>query len=160
MKFKNIISTLLICGTLASLTSCARQISSDMYAAPCVGEASVTYAGVIRNVREVCVDGSDQLEGNQMGLFGGGAAGGIAGSAIGRGGLLPTAAGAVVGAVGGAMIEKKLKRQAGLEYIVQLENGGLMTVVQGADQVFAPGQLVYVVVGQSGRSRITPQVAF
>ena len=156
MDFKKI-SQLILLVTALTLTSCARQISSDMYAAPCVGEASVTYAGVIRNVRDVCVDGADELGNNQAGLFGGGAAGGIAGNAIGRGGLLPTAAGALIGAVGGTMIEKKLKRQAGLEYVVALDNGGLMTVVQGADQVFMPGQPVYVIVSQSGRSRITLQ---
>lgn len=141
---------------LSCLTSCARNISSDNYVARNVGEVSTTYAGVIRSVREVCVDESDQVGGNQAGIVGGGAAGGLVGNALG-GGLLPTAAGAIVGAVGGSFIEKKLKQQSALEYVVQLENGGLMTVVQGLDNAFCIGQPVYVIVSQCGRSRVVSQ---
>lgn len=138
-------------------SSCARQISSDVYASRQIGEVSVTYPGVIRNIREVCVQHGDQLEDNGLGIAGGGVAGGMLGSAIGRGNLAPTVAGAIAGAVAGSLIEKKVKEQYAFEYIVQLENGGLMTVVQGQDGLFGIGQPVYVIVSQTGRSRITPQ---
>lgn len=138
-------------------TSCARQISSDVYAARQVGEVSMTYAGYIKNVRQVMVEHGEQLQDNGLGIAGGGIAGGVVGSAVGKGNFLPTAAGAIAGAVAGSFVEKKLKQQTALEYIVEMDNGGLMTVVQGQDQVFNIGQPVYVVVSQGGRSRITPQ---
>lgn len=139
------------------LTSCAREIDSDVYAAGHVGEVSTTYAGVIKNVRQVTVQHGEQLEDNGLGIVGGGVAGGVIGSAVGKGNFAPTAAGAIVGAVAGSFAEKKLKQQTALEYIVELENGSLMTVVQGMDQPLSIGQPVYVMVSQGGRSRITPQ---
>lgn len=138
-------------------TSCARQISSDVYASRQVGEVSTTYAGTIKSVRQVMVQNGEQLEDNGLGIAGGGIAGGVIGNAVGRGNFAPTAAGAIVGAVAGSFLEKKLKEQNALEYIVQLDNGALMTVVQGEDQVFNIGQPVYVLVSPWGRSRITPQ---
>lgn len=139
------------------LTSCARQISSDVYASRQVGEVSTTYAGTIKSVRQVMVQNGEQLEDNGLGIAGGGIAGGVIGSAVGRGNFAPTAAGAIAGAVAGSFLEKKLKEQNALEYIVELDNGGLMTVVQGQDQVFNIGQPVYVLVSPMGRSRITLQ---
>lgn len=142
---------------VCSLTSCARQISSDVYSGRQVGEASFTYTGSIRNIREVCVDSSDGLENNEVGVIGGGVAGGVLGNAISRGHFLPTAAGAIAGAVAGSLVESKIKQQMAFEYIVELDAGRLMTVVQGKDDCFCIGQPVYVIVSQSGRSRITPQ---
>lgn len=139
------------------VSSCARQISSDVYVSRQVGEVSVTYAGRIKNIREVCIEQGEQLEENGLGIAGGGLTGGIIGNALGRGKFAPTAVGAIAGAVAGSLIEKKVKQQLAFEYIVELENGGLMTVVQGQDQLFGIGQPVYVIVSQTGRSRITPQ---
>jgi len=156
MKLHSLLKVLLINGTLLTFTSCAREISSDVYVANRVGEVSTTYTGIIRNVRQVCVDASESLGDNQTGIIGGAATGGLIGNAFG-GNLLPTAVGAVAGAVGGSMIEKKLKQQSALEYIVEIENGGLMTIVQGCDNFISIGQPVYVIVSQSGRSRIISQ---
>ena len=139
------------------LTSCARQIDSDVYASRQVGEVSTTYVGVIRSVREVCVEECECLEDNGLGIAGGGLAGGVIGNALGKGNFAPTAAGAIVGAVAGSLIEKKAKQQMALEYVVELYHGGLITVVQGQNQVFNIGQPVYVLVSPYGRSRITPQ---
>ncbi len=138
-------------------TSCARQISSDVYAARQVGEVSTTLAGYVKNVREVCMQQGEQLEDNGLGIAGGGVAGGVIGSSVGRGNFVPTAAGAIVGAVAGSFIEKKLKQQSAFEYVVELDTGGLITVVQGQDELFNIGQPVYVIVSQSGRSRLIPQ---
>lgn len=150
-------NSILLTVSILILSSCARQISSDMYVARQVGEASITYIGVIRNVREVCVEQGDQLEDNGLGISGGGIAGGVLGSTIGKGHVIPTVAGAIAGAVTGSLIEKKIKQQIALEYIVELNHGGLMTVIQGRDQLFNIGQPVYVIVSQTGRSRIIPQ---
>lgn len=148
---------LLLAGAALLLSSCARQIESDVYSSYQVGEVSVTYAGVVRSMREVCVENGEQLEDNGLGIAGGGVAGGVLGNALGRGNLLPTAAGAIAGAVTGSLLEKKLKQQMAFEYVVELENGNLMTVVQGRDQIFGIGQPVYVMISPFGRSRLTPQ---
>ena len=148
-------SLLLTVGAML-LPSCAKQISSDVYTSRQVGEVSVTYAGIIKNIREVCIEQNSQLEDNGLGIAGGGVAGGILGSTFGKGRFIPTAAGALAGAVSGSFIEKKLKQQSAFEYIVELDNGGLMTIVQGQDQIFNVGQPVYIIVSQTGRSRITP----
>lgn len=155
--FSAAINVLLLTMSTMLITSCARQISSDVYASRQVGEVSTTYAGIVKNVREVTVEQGDQLENNGLGIAGGGIAGGVIGSAVGRGNFAPTAAGAIVGAVAGSLVEKKLKQQQALEYIVELDQGGLLTVVQGMDQAFVIGQPVYVLVSPQGRSRITPQ---
>ena len=148
--------SILIIGIIL-FSSCAREIASDVYDARQVGEVSTTYAGYVRNVREVIMENGEQLENNGLGVLGGGFAGGVIGSSVGRGHFAPTAIGAVAGAVTGALFEKKLKQQSALEFIVALDNGGLITVTQGHDQMFDIGQPVYVIVSQSGRSRIVPQ---
>lgn len=139
------------------LASCARNIDSDVYASRQVGEVSTTYPGIIRNARAVCVEQGGQLEENGLGIAGGGVAGGVLGNAIGRGRFAPTAAGVIAGAVAGSLVEKKLKQQMAFEYVVELYNGSLMTIVQGRDQMFNIGQPVYVMISPFGRSRIAPQ---
>jgi len=148
---------LLIAVSSASLTSCATQISPDTYATRQVGEVSTTLAGVIQNVRQVYVQEKDRLQDNEMGVIGGGATGGILGGVLGRGHLLPVAAGVVAGAVTGSLIENKAKKQVAYEYVVQLQTGELVTIVQGPPSVLAIGQPVYVIMSPNGRSRITPQ---
>lgn len=151
---KNII---LLASAALLLSSCARKIESDIYSSNQVGEVSVTYAGVIKSVREVFVENGGQLENNGLGIAGGGVAGGVLGNALGRGNFVPTAAGAIAGVVTGSFIEKKLKQQFAFEYVIELENGNLMTVVQGQDQLLSIGQPVYVMVSPFGRSRLISQ---
>lgn len=156
-KCSRIVSCVLITAAAMLLSSCAKEISSGVYSSRQVGEASVTLPGVVVSVREVCVEGSDRLQDNELGIIGGGVVGGVIGSNIGKGNgrILPTAVGAIAGAIGGSMIEKKLNQQAGFEYVVQLDDGRLMTIVQGNDMLFQMGQPVYVILGYQGRSRIT-----
>lgn len=138
------------------LTSCARNISSDDYVASTVGEVSTTWPGIVQNVREVFISSHDELDQNNKGLLAGGIGGGLLGSSIGKGkgNLITTAAGAISGAVGGAILEKNLKQQKAFEYVVSREDGSLMTVVQGKNILFNPGQPVYIIVSQMGRSRL------
>lgn len=149
------ISSLLGMACLFSLlfSSCAKNISSDNYASYTVGEVSRTLCGTIQNMREVCVSSSDELGKNSSGMLAGGVGGGVLGSAIG-GGLLSTAIGTGVGAIGGALVEKNSKQQSAVEYVILMDDGSLMTVVQGKDVIFNPGQPVYVIISQLGRSRI------
>ncbi|MGL4371644.1 MAG: hypothetical protein ACRCTK_03210 [Alphaproteobacteria bacterium] len=138
------------------LSGCARDISSNTYKASHVGEASFTYQGVVANVREVQVEEGERLEENAAGVGIGALAGGAAGYQFGggRGQIATTAAGAILGGVAGAYAEKALKSQKGLEYVVRLDNGQIMTIVQGLDPRLNPGQRVLVLVSNAGRSRV------
>lgn len=150
-------------GTLSSLfaaialfTGCAREISSNVYSADHVGEASKTFSGVVISARQITVQEKERLEENGLGIVGGGLAGAYAGSHVGKGegNMLATVGGAIAGATAGAFAEKALKTQQAMEYIVKLDNGEAMTVVQGMQPSFGTGQNVYVMIGQSGRSRL------
>jgi outer membrane lipoprotein SlyB len=153
---KNMSKAMAVMAAIGLFTSCAREISGDVYNASHVGEASTTHSGVIVHARNVTVEGSENLQDNGLGIIGGGAAGALAGSQFGKGdgNTLATIGGAIAGATAGAFAEKALKKQQGTEYIVQLDNGQTMTVVQGPNPAFSVGQSVYVVIGHKGRSRV------
>ncbi len=154
-------SALFMIPALFLLGACAKQISPNTYTNQHVGEASETFAGTIASVRQVMVQGSDELRDNNTGVLAGGVLGGIGGSTLGKGkgNYAMTALGAVAGAAAGAYAEQELSKQNALEYIVQLDNGQLLTVVQGLEPSFTPGQRVFVIKGQRGRSRIIPNYA-
>ncbi len=141
---------------LLTLSGCAREISSNVYKASHVGEASFTYQGIIASARVVKIDEGEYLEQNSTGIALGAVGGGVAGHQIGhgKGNIAATAAGALLGGVAGAYAEKALKSQEAMEYAVQLTNGSMMTIVQGKDLAFPAGQRVLVMVSQDGRSRV------
>ncbi len=142
---------------LSSLTACTPNISPDLYATTETGQASHTEGGVVVNARPVAVTGS--ADGNNWGALGGGAAGAVAGSAIGGGArmnILGGIAGAVGGAILGNAIQNSATTQQGMEYIVKLDNGNLVTVTQSVRPIFNECQKVYVIFGQ--QVRIIPEI--
>jgi outer membrane lipoprotein SlyB len=141
--------------TALLLNGCARNISPHAYSDTTVGEATRTFRGTIVSVRTVQV-GPEQLENNLVGAGIGGVAGGLLGNQLGKGkgNIATTAGGAILGALAGSYAEKELKTQDAFEYVVELQNGEMRTVVQGMDVRFNPGQRVLLMVAQRGRSRI------
>lgn len=141
---------------LLSLSGCAREISSNTYKAGHIGEASFTYQGVVASARQVRVEEGEYLEQNGTGIALGAIAGGAGGSAIGNGSgqVAATVAGAVLGGLAGAYAEKGLKGQNAMEYAVRLNNGSMMTIVQGLDSPLQAGQNVLIMVSHDGRSRV------
>ena len=153
-----VLSIVSLCGLAVSMTTgCARQISSNVYSASSVGEVSTTHPGVVISARQVTVEDQEYLQDNTLGLVGGGVAGALAGSQVGkgRGNTLATIGGGVIGATAGSFAEKALKTQEAMEYIVALENGESRTVVQGMDPSLVVGQKVWLIVSHQGRSRVT-----
>jgi outer membrane lipoprotein SlyB len=73
--------------------------------------------------------------------------GGVLGSQIGqgKGSVLAALAGAAAGGVAGHMIGQKITDQEGMEYQIQLERGGIVTMRQGADPILRVGQRVMVI---------------
>jgi outer membrane lipoprotein SlyB len=159
MKVLNIKIIAVVAATLF-LSACATDISSNSYSDQHVGEAAHSYYATVAKVRKVKV-GPDELGKSKTGAVVGGVGGALVGSTMGSGTgkLLMTAGGVVAGAVGGAYAERAMKTQTGLEITVQMKNGELLTVVQGADVQFSKGEKVLVIVYKKGRSKIVKETA-
>jgi outer membrane lipoprotein SlyB len=126
------------------LAGCATK-GQNRYAANEVGRASIVEFGTIINTRPVDIRGQNTGAGAAVG----GAAGGLAMSNVGRGSGNAAAilGGVVAGAIAGAVVEQSMQDRVGLEYVITLQNGKTITIVQDqapGDQVFAPGDRVMV----------------
>lgn len=109
--------------------------------------------GMVENVRNV------RLEGTQSGAgaVAGGAVGGIAGSSVGggKGQAIGAVLGAVAGGVAGAAAEEALTRKPGLEITVRLDSGRTIAVVQeDTGERFAVGDRVRI-LESGGQARVT-----
>lgn len=134
---------------LAVLAGCKSNISPNSYSVGSVGQVNRTVAATVISVREVDVAGTTGLGGGA-----GSALGAVGGSSIGstgRDNLAGAIGGAVIGGLAGAAIEGNASKQKGMEYVVETENGNLMTIVQGSDTVFITGQKVLVLYGSPSR---------
>ncbi len=133
----------------ANLTGCAPKIGGNDYSVAGSGEISDTKRGVIIGKRVVNINAQDPENQNNpnTGALAGGLAGGVAGSNIGNGNGAVAAAvgGAIIGAFAGHFAEQKLTEQQGFEYQVELENGQILTLAQGADLDMPVGQRVLVI---------------
>jgi outer membrane lipoprotein SlyB len=140
------------------LAGCARTIDSGTVEGSTVGEVNEAFFGTVQNVRAVQVQEGDRLQQNTTGAIVGGLAGAGVGALFGGGWgrVLATGAGAIVGAGAGAAAERQLSRQQGLEYTVRLDNGRMLTIVQGPENALQPGQRAIVQIGGSGRARVIP----
>lgn len=152
--------------TLAT-SGCAPRIGANNVSIQGVGEMSETLRGVIIAARPVTISASSQDMDNQPGAGAalGAVGGGVLGSQIGqgKGSVLAALAGAAAGGVAGHMIGQKLTDQEGMEYQIQLDRGGIVTMRQGADPILRVGQRVMVINSSKdvlnrggGNSRVIP----
>ena len=141
---------------IVALTGCASNISPQTYSVGSVGQVNRTVSATVISAREVNVSGTSALGGNA-----GAAAGAVIGSGAGgnnsRGNIVGAIGGAVVGGITGAAIESNATKQKGMEYVVETENGNLMTMVQGIDPIFHLGQKVLVLYGSPSRLIADPR---
>ena len=140
------------------MASCDRQISPGVYEGRSVGTAVETYTGTVQSARLVVVQEDELLQQNTIGGAVGGLTGGMLGAQVGEGWgkAAATAGGALAGAALGALAQRGAQRQNGMEYIVRMDNGQLMTVVQGVQPQIPIGRRVYVEVGSNGTARVLP----
>ncbi|MBY4895585.1 hypothetical protein [Cupriavidus sp. AU9028] len=134
---------------------CAYNVSPDSYSVGAVGQVNRSIAGIIISARQVNIQGASG-PGTAAGVI----AGGAAGSAIGggaRANVIGAVGGALIGGLAAAAIEQGVTQQTGAEYVVQTENGNLMTVVQGASPPLTVGQRVLVLYGQQARLIADPR---
>jgi len=131
------------------LGGCQTDISSDYYRASSVGSVNRAIRGKIVSARQVKV--SDE---SGVGTSAGAATGAIAGASASdnvAGAAVLAIAGAVAGGVAATAAEKSLTRQEAWEYVVEAENGALLTLVQGGNERFSAGQSVVVLYGSPSR---------
>lgn len=115
-------------------------------------QAQSVQRGVITGLQEVTIEGDASLLGAGIG----GAAGGVIGSTLGRGSgrVLATVGGAALGAAAGALGEKFMRTEKAYEFMIQLEDGGTISVVQAIDDTFAVGDRVRVLRSSGNRARV------
>lgn len=142
---------------ILSLAGCASNISPQTYSVGSVGQVNRTISGIVISVREVNVSGTTGVGGTA-----GSAAGAVLGSSAGgsdsRSNIVGAIGGAVIGGLAGSAIEENATKQKAFEYVVETENGNLMTIVQGKGTIFAEGQKVLVLYGSPSRLIADPRV--
>lgn len=143
--------------TILSLAGCASNISPQTYSVGSVGQVNRTISATVISVREVNVAGTAGV-GGAAGTAAGAVLGSSAGGSDSRSNIVGAIGGAVIGGLAGSAIEANATKQKALEYVVETENGNLMTIVQGKDTVFAEGQKVLVLYGSPSRLIADPRV--
>ena len=142
--------------SVLALAGCASSISPQTYSVGSVGQVNRTISATVISVREVNVAGTTGVGGTA-----GSATGAVLGSSVGgndgRSNVVGAIGGAIAGGIAGAAIEANATKQKALEYVVETENGNLMTIVQGNQTVFSEGQKVLVLYGSPSRLIADPR---
>lgn len=150
MKIFHIVVTFFV---LCLLSGCTPEISSDHYLAENLGRVQRVHYGKIVQARTVHVGSHN----NETGSLVGTAAGATAGSAIGgstRANILGAIGGAVLGGIAGNEIGRKTGNQTGMQYIVRLDSGKTVSIVQGINPILHEGQRVMLLTGGRSGDRI------
>ncbi|MES2180490.1 MAG: glycine zipper 2TM domain-containing protein [Pseudomonadota bacterium] len=147
-------ATKLLAAALLSvlLAACASSNSGSVYSRDEARKIQTVKTGVVESVRPVKLEGTK----SPVGTLAGGAVGGIAGSSVGggRGSAIAAVIGAVVGGLAGSAAEEGITRKDGLEITVKLDGGGLVAVVQEADDPFKAGERVRL-LESGGTTRVS-----
>ncbi len=134
------------------LAACASSNSGSVYSRDEARRVQTVKTGVVESVRQVKLEGTK----SPVGTIAGGAIGGIAGSSIGNGNgsTLGAVIGAVVGGLAGSAAEEGITRKDALEITVKLDGGGLVAIVQEADDPFKAGEKVRL-IESGGTTRVS-----
>lgn len=134
------------------LAACASSNSGSVYSRDDARKVQTIKTGVVESVRQVKLEGTK----SPVGTVVGGVVGGIAGSSVGDGRSSTVAAviGAVAGGLAGSALEEVITRKDALEITVKLDGGGLVVVVQEADEDFKAGEKVRL-IESNGTTRVS-----
>lgn len=138
--------------SLSVLAGCATKSSSSaVYRSEDAQREQIVRMATVEAVRKVMI----QRDSKGLGIIGGAAVGGLAGSTIGggRGQDIATVLGAIGGLVAGQAIEEQANQREGLEITVKYDSGDMRVIVQEADVDVRPGDRVQVISG-GGRTRV------
>lgn len=151
-RFKSLFLAVLL---IATVSGCAKPYSPNVYSPGGMQQANKVERAIVQNVREV--DVNDPSLG--LGTAAGAAAGGIAGSQIGKGGGNAAAVlgGVLIGGAIGWLIDQDANATTAYEYILEKNNGDLITLAQKQEQPFAVGDHVFILYGV--QARVIPDTA-
>ncbi len=149
MRFFRLIALAILA---SMLVACASSNSGSTYSRGETRKAQTVRTGVVESVRSVKIEGTK----TPVGTVAGAVVGGVAGSTIGhgKGSTIAAVVGAVAGGLAGSAIEEGVTRKDGLEITVKLDSGGLVAVVQEADEQFHPGEKVRL-LESGGTTRVS-----
>lgn len=138
------------------LAGCAQRQSQNVYKYDEVGKASAVTFGTVVSSREVDITGKNTGTGALVGAVAGAGAGSYVGS--GSGSAWAAGAGLLAGALIGAAAEQAMADRTGVEYVVLLESGVVLTVVQdiGKQEGRLPDGLRVMVQNTGGYQRVLP----
>jgi outer membrane lipoprotein SlyB len=140
--------------TALLLSACASGLGSGDYEREQVRGVQEVQMGVVQDVRDVRIAGTE----SGVGGLAGAVVGGVAGSELGqgKGSIVGSVLGAVAGGVAGNAIEQGTTRQKGIEITIKLDSGRMIAVTQAADpnEHFQVGDRVRILSG-SGVTRVT-----
>lgn len=138
------------------LGGCASNLSPQSYSVGSVGQVNRTVPGSVISARQVDVAGNTGVGGG-AGATAGAVVGSGAGGSNSRGNIVGAIGGAIIGGLAGSAIEANATKQRGMEYVVETDNGNLMTIVQGIEPTFAVGQKVLILYGSPSRLIADPR---
>lgn len=138
------------------LSGCATSLSGDVYSRDEARRTQSVEYGVINEVRPVIIEGTQ----TGAGAAAGGAIGAIAGSGVSSGGRESRIGSVLIGAAGavlGNKAEEAVTQAQGLEMVLTLDSGRVISVVQEVASVdeFTAGQRIRL-LGSGRTSRVTP----
>lgn len=135
---------------LAAVPACAPANTGTTYSAGALGGAASVDYGTIVGSRPVTVAGGQ----SGVGTVGGAVAGGLAGSFIGgdwRTNAIAGVGGAILGGLAGTAVERGVTQGSAIEFIVRMDRGGDIAVVQTNEQGLQAGDRVVVTRGDRVR---------
>jgi len=141
---------------MMALTGCATSLSGDVYSRDEARRTQQVEYGRIDEVRPVIIEGTQTGAGSAAGA----AIGAIAGSGVSSGDRESRIGAVLIGAAGavvGNKAEEALTQAQGLEMILTLDSGRVLSVVQEVASVdeFVPGQRIKL-IGSGKNSRVSP----
>lgn len=141
---------------LSTLAACSTSFDSDTYSDSSAGRAQAVRYGTIVEATAVKIQGETQ---KGAGTLAGAAIGAILGSTIGGGSTanaLGGVGGAVAGGVAGNAAGKAIGTQDGMRYIIKLDDGSAISIVQAPQPNLPIGTRVMILTGSNGHDRILP----
>ena len=148
-KLKLVVAVVVVMGVLGG---CAGSMSGSAYTREQARQVQEVKMGVVESVRQVQIEGTK----SNIGTAAGAVVGGIGGSNVGggKGSTIGAVVGAVVGGVAGSALEEGVTRKPGVEITVRLDNGSVLAITQEADEIFHTGERVRVLSG-GGVTRVS-----
>ena len=133
------------------LSGCASK-SGKTYADGDVRQVQGLQFGTVLDVTEVTVEGDPSIIGPLMGGIAGGIVGSLFGAGTGK--TLMVLGGAALGAMAGGETEYKLRRYKANQITMETEDGEIIVIVQGNEDLFVKGDRVRIIHTGEGRARV------